>query len=205
MVTQSAALWQHWQQIDRARWMPARGTSVQDMRNQLGQLRPLVMLDAALPGLPGWDDAEWTTLLHDLKVLVLSARPSDEEGHKALGRGVYGYAHAWTPAPSLNIILQSISEGSLWLGRSLMQRLLRDIDARLPPPETPETPDWAKPLSSREQEVARLASMGHGNPDIAERLNITERTVRAHLSAIFEKLQVSDRLMLALRVHGIGR
>jgi len=91
--------------------------------------------------------------------------------------------------------------GNIWLGRSLLQRLLRDVDARLPEVET----DWAQALSPREQEVARYASLGDSNAEIAERMSISERTVRAHLSAIFEKLQVQDRLMLTLKVHGIGR
>lgn len=202
MVTQNADLWQHWQQLDSARWLPARGQSLQDMQRWARQSRQLVMLDAALPRLPGWDDAEWTALLQDMKVLVLNTRPSDSEGHQALGRGASGYAHAYTSAESLDTILASICKGSIWLGRSLMQRLLHDIDSRLPPPQAQ---DWTTTLSPREQEVARLASMGNSNLDIAERMGISERTVRAHLSAIFEKLQVSDRLMLALKVHGIGK
>ena len=80
-------------------------------------------------------------------------------------------------------------------------RLLQDVGTRLPEPGA----QWAEALSPREQEVARFAAMGDSNAEIAERLSISERTVRAHLSAIFEKLQVSDRLMLALKVHGIGK
>lgn len=202
MVTHNAALWQRWQQIDRARWLPARGQSLQDLQRWGGQARQFVMLDAALPRLPAWDDAAWSAHLQGLQVLVLSNRPNDAEGRQALAHGASGYAHAHTPAESLSTILQSIREGSVWLGRSLMQRLLQDIDSRLP---SATAQDWAQHLSGREQEVARLAALGDSNPGIAEQLGITERTVRAHLSAIFEKLQVSDRLMLALKVHGISR
>jgi DNA-binding NarL/FixJ family response regulator len=53
--------------------------------------------------------------------------------------------------------------------------------------------------------VARYVALGHSNQSIADSLGITERTVRAHISAIFEKLGVTDRLMLALRVHGIDQ
>ena len=83
----------------------------------------------------------------------------------------------------------------------MLQRLLQDVGTRLPEPGV----QWADALSQREQEVARFAAMGDSNAEIADRLSISERTVRAHLSAIFEKLQVSDRLMLALKVHGIGK
>lgn len=174
---------------------------MQELQRWAAQSRQFVMLDAALPGLPAWDAAEWRVLFQGLKVLVLSTHPSDTEAHQTLANGASGYAHAFTPVASLNIILESIVEGSVWLGRSLMQRLLQDVGSRLP---TPTALDWTKNLSPREQEVARLAATGIGNQEISERLGITERTVRAHLSAVFEKLHVSDRLMLALKVHGIA-
>ena len=59
-------------------------------------------------------------------------------------------------------------------------------------------------LTDREITVARYAASGQANAQIAEALGITERTVKAHLSAVFEKLGVSDRLQLALLVHGIS-
>ena len=63
--------------------------------------------------------------------------------------------------------------------------------------------DWSAALSDRETQVARLVSAGASNKEIAENLLITERTVKAHLSAVFEKLGVRDRLQLSLRVNGL--
>ena len=63
--------------------------------------------------------------------------------------------------------------------------------------------NWATPLTEREREVAQLAAVGDSNLSIALALGITERTVKAHLKAVFEKLDLSDRLQLALRVHGV--
>lgn len=200
MLTQDAALWQHWQQIACAQWLPARGTSLADLERWKQKNRSLVVLDAALPQLPLWSDARWVELLGDMKLLVLSTRPNDEVARQALAAGCSGYAHAYSTPTTLTNILHSIATGNIWMGRSLLQRLLQDVDARLPEPGM----QWAEQLSRREQEVARFAAMGESNAEIAERLSISERTVRAHLSAIFEKLQVQDRLMLALKVHGIG-
>jgi DNA-binding NarL/FixJ family response regulator len=59
-------------------------------------------------------------------------------------------------------------------------------------------------LTTREREVALLAANGASNKTIASDCDITERTVKAHLAAIFEKLHLTDRLQLALRVHGIS-
>lgn len=201
MLTQDATLWQEWQQIAGPQWMPARGQSLADLQRWKQQGRTVVVLDAALPSLPESTASCWIELLKDLQVLVLSNRPSDEEGRNLLSRGACGYAHAQSSPEVLSRMLQSMAGGNIWLGRSLLQRLLRDVDARLPEQES----DWAEPLSAREQEVARYASLGDSNAEIAERMSISERTVRAHLSAIFEKLQVQDRLMLTLKVHGIGR
>ena len=201
MLTQDATLWQEWQQIAGPQWMPARGQSLADLQRWKQQGRTVVVLDAALPSLPESTAARWIELLKDLQVLVLSNRPRDEEGRNLLSRGASGYAHAQSSPEVLSRMLQSMAGGNIWLGRSLLQRLLRDVDARLPEQES----DWAEPLSAREQEVARYASLGDSNAEIAERMSISERTVRAHLSAIFEKLQVQDRLMLTLKVHGIGR
>ena len=201
MLTQDATLWQEWQQIAGPQWMPARGQSLADLQRWKQQGRTVVVLDAALPSLPESTEARWIELLKDLQVLVLSNRPSDEEGRNLLSRGASGYAHAQSSPEVLARMLQSMAGGNIWLGRSLLQRLLRDVDARLPEHES----DWAEPLSAREQEVARYASLGDSNAEIAERMSISERTVRAHLSAVFEKLQVQDRLMLTLKVHGIGR
>ena len=201
MLTQDATLWHGWQRIAGPQWMPARGQSLNELQRWRQQGRSLIVLDANLPQLPAVTDARWSELLQGLQVLVLSNRPSDEEGRQLLARGASGYAHAQSGPEAVARMLQSVANGNIWLGRSLLQRLLRDVDARLPEAEA----DWAQPLSAREQEVARYASLGDSNAEIAERLSISERTVRAHLSAIFEKLQVQDRLMLTLKVHGIGR
>lgn len=201
MLTQDAALWQHWQQVAGPQWLPARGTSLADLERWKQQGRHLAILDASLPQLPQWSDARWSSLLGEVKLLVLSSRPSDDVGRQVLAAGASGYAHAYSTPATLGSILQSIATGNIWLGRSLLQRLLQDVGTRLPEPGV----QWADALSQREQEVARFAAIGDSNAEIADRLSISERTVRAHLSAIFEKLQVSDRLMLALKVHGIGK
>ena len=83
---------------------------------------------------------------------------------------------------------------------ALLSRLLRLVDTRLP---RVGLAHWSAPLTEREREVAQLAAIGDSNLTIADALGITERTVKAHLKAVFEKLQVADRLQLALRVHGV--
>ncbi len=62
--------------------------------------------------------------------------------------------------------------------------------------------DWEERLTVREKEIARLLARGGSNKEIARKLEITERTVKAHVSSILEKLGVRDRLQVALRING---
>ena len=203
MLTDNTALWQHWQRLRSHGWLPQHGRGLSDWVQWRQQGQSWALLDAALPDLPPWPARACSASFEGMKVLVLSAHPDDEQGHHALQQGASGYAHASTAVDTLAGILQTIEQGGIWTGRSLLQRLLRDVGQRLPPPANPAAPVWAAGLTPREQAVAERAALGQSNLDIAQALHITERTVRAHLSATFEKLQVSDRLMLALKVHGI--
>jgi DNA-binding NarL/FixJ family response regulator len=199
LVTQDAALQKRWQEVSSDRWLIALGSNFQDVQRWRDQGRQLVVLDAELPKRSPWEDAAWKSHFAGIKVLVLSHKPSDDVGRAVLAAGAAGYAHASTPWVEMDRILSTVADGNIWLGRSLLQRLLGDIDSRLPE----ASKAWTKGLTLREQEVALLAATGESNQAIAYQLDITERTVRAHLSAVFEKLCVSDRLMLALKVHGI--
>lgn len=198
LVTHDDALWQHWRQLDSNAWMPARGHGLPDVARWRDQGRKLVLLDAGLPRLPDWTDPAWLDHMHGLQVVVGTMKTSDAEGKQILAAGASGYVHAYSPAAALSTVLQTVAAGSVWLGPTLLARLLRDIDKHMP-----RQGDWDKGLTVREKEVAQRAAIGHSNQAIADALSITERTVRAHLSAVFEKLGVSDRLLLALKVHGI--
>ena len=83
----------------------------------------------------------------------------------------------------------------------LMQRFLA-LSTRAIPTAAPEG-HQLNDLTARELMVAEQVAHGASNREIAQRLEITERTVKAHLSAIFEKLEVRDRVQLALRMNNI--
>ena len=104
-----------------------------------------------------------------------------------------------------------VQAGGLWIGEALMQRLLVSTQAamaRIPiaasaMDESASTSvDRLSVLSKRELEVARTVAGGSSNKEIARQLGITERTVKAHVGAVFQKLGVRDRLHLALVVNG---
>ena len=157
-------------------------------------------------------DALWPDDLRQLRqiqagarVVLLSSAPEPLEGLNALNQGVRGYAHAYAVPALLQEVALVVEHDGLWVGPELLQRLVGASNAALarrPPPETAPVPAsnaWAA-LSAREAQVARAVSAGRSNKEVAAQLFISERTVKAHLGVVFEKLGVRDRLQLVLRL-----
>lgn len=204
LLSADAVLRERWLEIESGRYEVDQAYAVEQAQ-QWAQTHPqgLVLVDAALVDLTA---TPWQQLFADptLYVLVGSLRPSDPEGHKMVVAGAKGYFHAYSPLPVIDAMLQQVHGGHIWVGQSLMSRLLSQVSAKLTAHAPAPATAWQQGLTPREVEVAQRAALGHSNALIAEDLGITERTVRAHLGAVFEKLGVVDRLMLALKVHGVG-
>jgi DNA-binding NarL/FixJ family response regulator len=133
----------------------------------------------------------------DTPVVVVSNIPNEREAMTAMVAGARGYCHAWAPPEQFHKVAQVVSGGGYWVGQALMSKLISVVNKRLPvADELPEE------LSEREGEVAREVAAGRSNKEIARSLGITERTVKAHLGAVFAKLGVRGRLQLALRLTG---
>lgn len=199
LLTHDDSLAARWEPLGDE-WMLARGQGLAALDGWRAQGRRLVVLDGQLPGLPAWSDAAWAARLQGLSVLVGLGQPGDQVGTTALQAGAGGFCHVFAPLDTVRQALRVIAAGELWVGRALLSRLLRLLDDRV---AAPPAAGWHQGLTEREREVAQLAAVGEANDTIAAQLGITPRTVKAHLSAVFEKLHVTDRLQLALRVHGI--
>lgn len=132
-------------------------------------------------------------------VVVLSNMPDDEQGLAALAAGAAGYCSALTLPAVLRQVAGVVEHGGLWVGPTLMRRLMQGL-ARTDAANEPTLDS----LSQRERQVAEAVARGSTNKEIARVMGVTERTIKAHLSAIFEKLGVRDRMQLALVVNGVG-
>lgn len=150
--------------------------------------------------------AECRSAAGKLPVIAISDLPSDEQGLIALGAGASGYCNGHAAPAVLRQVAATVRGGGVWVGQWLLQRLLAGV-TRVAARKyaTPETSSWASGLTEREIEVARAAASGASNKEIAIRLDITERTVKAHLGSVFDKLKLRDRLQLSLLVNGIAR
>ena len=134
-------------------------------------------------------------------VIVMNNQPGEAEAFDMVRQGAMGYCHAQAASRQLKEIAAAVENGGLWLGPDLLQRLL-SVGIRHGAKRTAApVPAALDSLTDREHAVGLEVSKGATNREIAETLSITERTVKAHLSAIFNKLKVRDRVQLALLLN----
>ncbi len=134
-------------------------------------------------------------------VVVMASTPGESEAFQLLNEGAKGYCHVGAAPEQLREIALVVEHGGFWMPPELMQRYLA-LSLRVVPPPT-SVDNELNELTSRELMVAEQVAHGASNREIAAALNITERTVKAHLSAIFDKLGVRDRVQLALAMNNI--
>ena len=162
----------------------------------------VVLLDLELPDLGGMDGvAALQRLRPTAKVVVLTPRPDDSEGVIALKIGARGYCDRNISPVLLGKALTAVQNGEIWIGRKLTSRLLDELTALAASRKDATEVDARARLDSltrRERAVIHLLSVGATNKDISQKLTITERTVKAHLTAVFRKLGISGRLQAAL-------
>lgn len=144
-------------------------------------------------------------LLHErlgqIAFVALSDIPNDQEAVAAFMAAARGYCNAHATAAILQQVADVVLQGGLWIGEGLMQRLLNVVE-KITPAANGGSHDWAATLTEREKEVALAIADGRNNKEIGSQLGITERTVKAHVGTILNKLQVRDRLQLALVISG---
>lgn len=143
---------------------------------------------------------ELTSLMEEFSssVLVLSPVPAFEEGYPMLRIGVRGYANKHIGSVHLQSVLQVLFSGGTWYDPGFMNDLIRRVDVG--GTSSASKKDLVGVLSEREYEIARYVAQGLSNHQIAEMIDITERTVKAHLLSSYKKLGINDRVSFALWV-----
>lgn len=134
-------------------------------------------------------------------VVTMTASPTETDAFALLQAGARGYCHIESAVEQLREIALAVEHGGLWMPPALMQRLVA-VSARRAPGAGGVAADPGR-LTSREWMVAQAVARGASNREIAEQLHVSERTVKAHLTAIFDKLELRDRVQLALAMHQI--
>lgn len=143
--------------------------------------------------------------LSSTRFLIAGKDWSEAKQINALVNGAAGYCGESEPPKLLLQAVIAVLKGDIWIQRHLVPRVIGTLVKMKPQEKTAENNTNSieasaklQSLSSRESDVAKMIQAGENNKNIADALNISERTVKAHLSSIFKKLDVPDRLHLAL-------
>jgi DNA-binding NarL/FixJ family response regulator len=133
------------------------------------------------------------------RVMVFSMTPNFAEAQKFLALGAMGYGNAMMHESHLYSVYQALEEGKIWLHPDFITLMISQMQDRNNPKE--KSLEILDTLSKREREVALLLGDGATHQEISDTLDITVRTVKAHATAIYQKLNVKDRLALSLLLH----
>ena len=176
------------------------------LKNNLARNKPKVLLlDLDLPELGGPSGiAALVKASPGTRIIILTNAISDEAEWELFKSGVRGCCLKDVEPKQLKNIVTAVQQGELWIRRTLTCRLLDELGAvALEKNQIRQAAsDLLANLTQREQEIATLVGNGENNKQIAQRLAISERTVKAHLTEVFRKLNIEDRLKLALIVTG---
>lgn len=167
-----------------------------------GKLRPdLVIMDVRMPELSGVEATRVIReTLPEVRVLVLSAHENDQYLFSLLQAGANGYLLKTAPIQELIKAIHQVMEGLSPIDPSIAHKLVARISGRR---EDMSDEYPAEALTTREKEVLQMLAQGMNNRAIAEKLVISDRTVQAHLTSIFSKMNVNSRLeavLLAIRI-----
>jgi DNA-binding NarL/FixJ family response regulator len=163
----------------------------------------LVLMDLKMPGLNGIEATRQIRAHYpQVKVLVLTTYDDDEWLFDAIRAGASGYLLKDTPRAEVIKAVKGTAAGKSFVDPSVAGKLLQQVASKQTQPATLLTGK----LTERETDVLRLIARGFTNADIAARLHLSEGTVRNHVSAIFAKLEVSDRTQAAVIAiqYGLG-
>ena len=177
------------------------------LKKNLQQLNPqLILIDYELPGFIGYQSIqELLAISKQIKIVLFGPNLSDETEWDFFKAGIKGYCSDKASAEQINKVINAILQGELWIRRTLTHRILDELIKTTDEKKRikQSIQDAIASLTHRENEIALLVAQGESNKNIAYQLAITERTVKAHLTEIFKKMRVTDRVKVALIIKDV--
>ncbi len=167
----------------------------------------ILLLDLKMPGLDGLATLQRLQIAKNkTRVIVLTASDDKNEFVQAMKLGTSGIVLKQTATELLIKSIRKVHAGEIWLDSHTTAAVIRQfvandetpVKVQSLPPAPPTRERERSPLSQREREIVALVAQGFKNKEMAEKMFISEQTVKNHLHNIFDKLGVSDRLELAL-------
>ncbi len=138
----------------------------------------------------------------ECRVIALTTFDDDEYVFECLRAGAVGYLLKDAPSENLFAAIRAAARGESFLQPSVTTRVIAEFTRLSDPKMNPS--ELVEPLSDREREILRFIGQGASNREIADKLFITEGTVKNHVSNILGKLDVRDRTQAALKARELG-
>ncbi|MBS0287643.1 MAG: response regulator transcription factor [Proteobacteria bacterium] len=164
----------------------------------------VLIVDIALLGDAGINEVSALREIQpDLHIVVMTKSPNQREEISAVLFGAKAYCSFDINLDLLPKVVKTVLSNELWVDRKFVSRLLSEIEdiTQVKHAEAQRLDKGVAAMTPRESEIAGLVATGASNRRIAEQLNISERTVKAHLGVIFRKIGITDRLQLALYMN----
>lgn len=193
------------EQDQRMRVVAQAGNKTEAIERAMSERPDVIILDLVL------GDEDGLSFLPELcqaspnsRVLVLTGVQNPDAHRRAIRRGAMGIVLKEHAADQLLKAIVKVNEGEVWIERSMMGSMIQEFNK--PAMVDPQI-SKIKSLTDREREVIALIGEGLKNKQVGKRLFISETTVTHHLSSVFSKLDVSDRLELTIYAfrHGLAK
>ena len=170
------------------------------------RLRPdVVLMDVRMPGMSG---LEATRVLHSRpdppRVIVLTTFDADDYVLGAIAAGADGFLLKDTPPAEIVAAIRKVAEGEAMLSPSVTRTLIQRVREDGTRDRTSAAERRLSRLTEREREVALCVGRGLSNAEIAGELYLSVPTVKAHVSRLFDKLDATNRVQIAICVHDAG-
>jgi DNA-binding NarL/FixJ family response regulator len=181
------------------------GTLVEGLE-LISRLKPeIILLELNLAEVTGVDII--SSLMHaseQSRIILVTGMSNPLVIQQVIEEGVLGVIFKTQTAEQLIKAIEKVNAGEVWLERSMIANVLSRLSRNNKPAKNNSEIDNINELSEREKQIVRLIGQGYKNKKIAAQLFISETTVRHHLTSVYNKLGVSDRLELLVYAHRCG-
>ena len=189
-----------WESLLGGQYPLEQATLLRELKSRCTEKRfDLILLHRSLVDMAAFSELRRAAPLS--KFFLLSDQPNEEEGLAFLKLGIVGYGNTYISQARLVEAVRVISGGAVWLGQKVIQQLILESYSKAKEQVAPGSGQRLAGLTPAEHKVAELVARGQSNLEIAFNLKITERTVKAHLTSIYEKTKTGSRLSLALLIN----
>jgi DNA-binding NarL/FixJ family response regulator len=135
------------------------------------------------------------------RMIIFVNSPDNDQGIRLLFSGIHGYANVYLNPEKLKSAVKVVEQGEIWAGEEILMKLLSRQPVQSSHYQTNK--ELNKLLSNREKQIVDKVLKGSSNKEVAIELNITERTVKAHLTAIYRKTKTKNRFDLSIKLKDL--